>query len=747
LTKSERDARYRATHVQQERDSSRERMVKYRQSNSYKEKQQRERDKKKMENARFIAWDGEGFNDEKGIHQYGLLMNSEGDAVWRAYGLNTMACFNALCDGGQLYPNAVHVCYGSSYDVNMLLRNIPMKVLKELMSGKERVPYKNFEMSYVPRREFTLTRYEPMSKHYEQTGVDKNGKPIFTSQNVTGKITLWDVIGFFQGSFLNALKTFFTQKELLALDYEGIKRGKERRGVFTPLEIEHFIIPYTTLEVKALVKLMERLQDYCLRAGIYLTRWDGAGAIASALLKQHHVKDYYGVRYDQPPAVGKCVHTKEIMDASLVAYGGGRVEMVKYGHFQGGLYTPYMKKIGIGPTAVHSYDLNSAYPSVLVDVPELSSGIWTHHTKRKDIQHELKTPSFSLWKVYWEFDTGHQVYPFFYRTWQDTIMYPSVGYSWVWYPELKAALDHKRELGGYIEIEEGYVYTPGTDIKPYAFISDLYTTRQRLKAEGHGMNIVYKLGYNSLYGKTVQHLGWSQDKPDEKPTFYQIQYGGWITAGCRANIFRAAMCAPDRVIQMATDGIFFNTEINLENAGFKEGTGLGEWEHHSYEAGTFVQSGVYFLTENGVSKPHYRGFDPNSILERDVLQAWQDGKSSLSVPSTRFVTLGTALTSEERFKTLWRTWHTDTRELTLAPYKLQGQKRVQDTSQTDNPSETLIPTRVNDMWTTIEWTDGKELSHAYPLPWAREEYETEDIREGKEITRERKEATWEYGED
>src|SRR5438876_1013352 len=104
----------------------------------------------------------------------------------------------------------------------------------------------------------------------------------------------WDEFGSFKASFLKPLKEFLSEEEGEQLGYKQIEEGKNRRSQFTPQELKDFIIPYTTLEVNALVALMNRLNEYCLEASIFLKRFDGAGAIAASILEQYRVKQYYG---------------------------------------------------------------------------------------------------------------------------------------------------------------------------------------------------------------------------------------------------------------------------------------------------------------------------------------------------------------------------------------------------------------------------------------------------------------------
>ncbi len=662
----------------------------------------------------FIAFDGEGIGEGK-EHRYVMAMTNMDEPIMNKEGISTRQALNYICDSVKVHPTGIFVCYGASYDVNMILRDVPLESLKLLQAG-QKIKYKNFTLEYRQRKCFIITRYKEFTKQYIPTGkINKKGKEIFKSQH-TERVTLWDVIGFFQGSFVKTLKEFFPdESEQVFLQLDKIEEGKKERGTFT-VDMLDFMEEYTHCEVHALVALMNRLRDYCLEADIVLKRYDGAGAIAAALLGKYfptqppkHNRKYYPEiekkqeLLTQDGSYGKGIIPWQVQEASQYAYGGGRVECFKYGHTD---------------SLTWNYDERSSYPDKMRYLPNLAGGTWENNK----IGNLLPN---SLYKIYWEYPQGLPLYPFFYRDIFNSIKYPFKGYSWVWYPELEKALKWVSSMHGNIEIVDSWLFYPEDDTKPYAFVEELYKIRSEWKKQGRAAQVCLKFGYNSFYGKTVQRLGYTKES-DRLPPFFQLQYGGLITSGTRANLFDIAMSSPDSIIAIATDGIWSELPLPVTL-----GEGLGQWEEKILSSFTSIQAGVYFgiVQESNEKIHHYRGFNEKTFNEEMVMQAWLDGKETLEVPTKRFITLGTGISSEERYQTKWRTWEEANRNLSLKPD--ESGKRYDDLPWTHNlnPAYMLLDTQATEahkmMFYNMKNLEESALSLKHPLPWEEKEIDME----------------------
>src|SRR5215471_7698503 len=135
----------------------------------------------------FIAIDGEGIGDAKGMHLYALLANSLGRFVYRSRGIPTIAAIEFILTTKVENPNAVLVGFGFNYDVNMILRDVDKETLSALWNeGEARWKSKeghSFRFEWIPGKYFRVS-YGRISAR------------------------IYDVFGFFQQSFVHALEDY-----------------------------------------------------------------------------------------------------------------------------------------------------------------------------------------------------------------------------------------------------------------------------------------------------------------------------------------------------------------------------------------------------------------------------------------------------------------------------------------------------------------------------------------------------------
>ena len=133
----------------------------------------------KFDRAQFIAWDGEGFNTDTRIddytwdHVFVLLANSLGQRMWTDAGetrLPTARCLDFLLGTARQHPNAIHVFYGGTYDMNHILRSMDRDTVEQLAKFGDCF-WQGYYIRFLPRKSLFIRRGDT-------------------------SITLWDVIGF-----------------------------------------------------------------------------------------------------------------------------------------------------------------------------------------------------------------------------------------------------------------------------------------------------------------------------------------------------------------------------------------------------------------------------------------------------------------------------------------------------------------------------------------------------------------------
>jgi hypothetical protein len=352
-------------------------------------------------------------------------------------------------------------------------------------------------------------------------------------------VTVWDTMKFFQSSFVVALEKW---KILGKRELDAIERMKRKRSTFEATNITDEVIRYCFAECRAGVKLISKLNETCKSLGYPLTRFDGAGSLAAAMLKAWRIKDYL------EPVPDKMRH------AVSVAYSGGWFENAW---------------LGLITRAVTQWDINSAYPWVIQSLPCLKHAEWkaskTVHSEGL-YEVDFKYPDPCYWGAL----------PI--RSSRGEITHPTNGKGWYYGSEILAA---EALYPGSHNILRGWTLIRHCDHVPFSRVPDVYRERLRLGKSAAGM--VLKLGLNSLYGKTAQSIG--------EPAYASYIWAGMITAGCRAKILEAmAIAGPENVTAVATDAIYTVVPINLPSSPEKR---LGDWDATTYPGGIMaIQPGV-----------------------------------------------------------------------------------------------------------------------------------------------------------
>lgn len=621
----------------------------------------------KWDAGRFVAWDSEGF-DVNGSHEVVLLANSSERYLERVSGLRTAQVFNWIVDGiagkhretdREAYSNCTHVIFAGSYDANMWLRDVPRSTLRRLWSG-EPTYWSNrgasFRIQYRQRKFFMLHRY-------------RDGKR-------EGGI-IWDVIGFFQSSFVEACKAHGLTAEI-----ERIESMKAKRRQFRVEDMPE-IRSYCLEECSYLRQLCETLRHDMEAAEIRVSRWDGAGALAAALLRKYNVAK---VLAPLPPKVEQ---------AARHAYFGGRIELVKFGHTL---------------QRIWKYDINSAYPAATTTLPCLAHGTWYRQT-------QFDPDSFGVWRVTVETPVNRQqigALPFRART--GNVYFPWHVDGWYWTPEINAAL----AAGCNVRIRRGYVLARACDHTPFVWLEKLYRYRQQLKYYGMAGQKTIKLGVNALYGKFAQKLG---SRDGKVPRWHNLAYAGYITSYTRAKLLAAAMQAGENLVSLATDAVFSLAPLDELPVSDK----LGDWDMKVAEGFTSLQSGVYWFGSERETPNARRGFDGSRLKLPDVLEAWRKDAEHITIVNPVFVTMGLALQTSMP----WRQWFDADRMISLWP---DGTKRTMLVShKRAAPYRHMVQTQPTD-----PYTNGTELSYPVVRPWDKgevryvSELESDEMREALE---------------
>jgi hypothetical protein len=200
------------------------------------------------------------------------------------------------------------------------------------------------------------------------------------------------------------------------------------------------------------------------------------------------------------------------MDAK--AYFGGRCELLKQGQTVDTLYL---------------YDVASAYPAQIAQLPSMEGGKWVYRKNPtwEELEQSNMLSMFRVETYNFKYDLPFYLFPF--RTKYGAIMFPANvkgvymrdevigGFKWFDEFERQGRLCDRliHPEGPKIRVTEAMFFVPATDEKPFAFVQELFNLRASIMAQDKDdvRAVILKLAINSIYGKLAQSVGRRGDPP------------------------------------------------------------------------------------------------------------------------------------------------------------------------------------------------------------------------------------------
>lgn len=366
-------------------------------------------------------------------------------------------------------------------------------------------------------------------------------------------------------------------------EYDKLRIGKSRRSNAVA---DEEMAEYNRIENQVLQRAMSRLNNAFKEIGVYLAadKWFGPGQAAEYWLKNvAKLKS----SYSKPDKPGLLDNVPDwALESARKTYFGGYFCIMMHGHI---------------PGITWEYDINSAYPYVITNLPCLEHGEWYKGSGIPDIPDgdigfvyatvKSCTPFGEQWK------NGRLIGTMLHRRKDMSILRPMATEGWYVWSELQAAI--KAGLIGDIDYGDWIGYHQECDHKPLSKVGELYEMRLTVGKETP-LGKALKLLYNSMYGKFAQSTG--------MPQFGNPIYATLITSGCRKQIIEAISthCDMDiccHVAMVATDGVYFVTPHSLIDAeieayklqtGKKDDDRLGKWGREKKVNLTLFKPGVYW---------------------------------------------------------------------------------------------------------------------------------------------------------
>lgn len=524
----------------------------------------------------FICVDGEGVTDKEGRHSYVLLGVGQ-NQIENPDGLTWKQIFEFLYDNFQ--SGGIAFCgYFLTYDFVQWLRNIPEHKARRLLKDQDKRKRKT-------PGDYSL--FWPVDLNGWQFDILGMKRLKLRPAGEKRWMYICDAGSFFQMSFLKAIdpenhaKPICTQEE-----YNSIKRGKEARS---DASLDADMRFYNRKENEICARLLGSLDQGFRQMGIHLSpkQWFGPGQAAQEWLNQHI----------EPSKVLLANVPSWFVDAARDSYFGGWFEIMAH---------------GIIPGITHEYDINSAYPYIISNLPCLRHGRYSLGQGKPPAGLNYCLIYATVWTRKPGNDNGPRAYigSMLHRQNQGRIYRPQVTEGWFWKHELDAAI----RAGVVVppresQYREWVGYEPCSCDPPLKEVSDLYDLRQRT-GKKTPLGIAAKLAYNSMYGKFAQSIG--------NPKFGNSIYASLITAGCRTQILNAIATHPEKAkacLMVATDGVYFTSphpDLPISKT-------LGEWDYDTKSNICLFKPGVYWddNTRERIRKGEAPVFKSRGISARD----------------------------------------------------------------------------------------------------------------------------------
>lgn len=517
----------------------------------------------------FRAIDGEGMMVD-GEHLYVLLAVGQ-DQISDPAGLHIDQILEFIYDHYE--PRTAYVGFFLGYDFTQWIKTLPesrarMLLTKEGIASRNRTGKTKGDHKHLPPHP---VNYGPWQfdmlggKRFKLRKRDCICKLSVCEHKKGPWMYVCDVGGYFQTSFLNVINPKKWPEPIVTQDeYDTLVEGKSRRDVAI---LDDDMRKYNALENAILERVMQEYDKGLGAIGVRLpaSKWFGPGQAAQTWMKGRSPKgeEVYAVMPDW------------FYEAAKASYYGGWFEIMMH---------------GLVPGVSHEYDVNSAYPAIIANMPCLLHGTYYRGTGRIPRDKTGGRRLLLLRALVWTqaYDYKRIRYPIgamLHRDGAGRISRPMITEGWFWEHELAAA----KRAGLVTRIAddrcyEWVSYDPCDCRPPLWEMANLYLQRLRAGKDtpfGKGAKTVY----NSGYGKFAQSVG--------KPIYGNSVYASFITAGCRTKILTAIATHPGgaaNVCMVATDAVFFLDRHD----GLDLSDSLGDWSYEARSNLTLFKPGVYW---------------------------------------------------------------------------------------------------------------------------------------------------------
>ena len=446
------------------------------------------------------------------------------------------------------YQGSWNFFYNITFDAEVILKLLGDNLYSYKNSRKLRFKFDGYTIEYFPSKKLAIR------KGHHST-------------------VFFDIAQYYHASLVNAY-----QSNIGKLDSKYLET-KQKRISFSKWffrDNKKLVIEYCIKDCKLTKELAEHwIKLFDLAFGFYPQRWISSGYLAEKVLINNKIPI---PKFDEIPY--------KIQEFAWNCYYGGRFEILKRG-FIGSAYL---------------YDINSAYPYVLANIPDITKGRWI---RRKTIN---PNSNLGFFKIECDIPDCKYIPPFPFRI-NRKIIFPSGRFqTFCTLAELKACEDTN-----FYKILDSWQFVTNNPSYPYKeFVEDIYNKRLQLKKEKNPLQLPLKIILNSIYGKTAQRV-----KGKIGNLFCPV-IASTITGTTRAMLydFVQKYGIEDDVVSFATDSIITAKKLDVNSLD------LGGFAYENSGDDVYVlQNGIYRFNgkwkKRGIGNLGNRQIEHLDTIEKD----------------------------------------------------------------------------------------------------------------------------------
>lgn len=462
--------------------------------------------------------------------------------------------------------------YNLTYDAQAILKWLWLQNLEEYwqeLHVKQCIDYGQFNIFYLKGKMLSIRRYVPSGRPY--------------------RFTFYDISQFFGRRRLDDV----------AFEYLGerkIEHGRDLSRLTVSDMHDPAFIGYCRDDARKARNLARVWLDICERAALKPASLASPATVSA---------QYFHENCPTIPTINKYREDEDghrKLAYAWEAIKGAYISVFKRGYF------PH----------VYEYDINSAYPEAMRNLPDIDKGVMVHKTG-----HCIPNEAVLGWlkcRVQIDPSDPHGYHPCLPMRRDDGLNHYPAGY----FETSMTLLEYEAlKNSHWIGVISGVYWLPTSPLEyPYRdTITRLYNTR--MVTDDPHINYFCKIMLNGWYGKHLEkHEVLDPDDKDygklKTGKFFNPFYASYILAWCRIKVWELLASIHDRyIIAVATDSLFTTCKLDIE-----ANKGLGKWSPAGEGELLMVGSGVYTLREGEKVKTRNRGFRTTSKL--DLFQECQN---------------------------------------------------------------------------------------------------------------------------